>query len=87
MRNSIEQLTDHASHICEQRQEKIIAAARDRMQNEIDAEIDRLRQLARLNPNVRAEEITALERNRDDYAGCLDRAQLKLDAIRIVVAT
>ncbi len=87
LRDSIEQLADHANHICEQRKETIVAQARDTMRNEMDAEIERLRQLAKVNPNIRAEEIAALERNRESYGRHLDSAQLKLDAVRVAVAT
>ncbi len=87
MRESVEQLTDHATHLCEVRQETIITVARKAMDAEITGEIDRLRQLARVNPNIRAEEISVLENNREGFERYLASAQLKLDAVRVVVAT
>ncbi len=87
LRDQIEQLTDHANHLCETRQEQVIAVARQRMEKEIGDEIARLRQLQKINPNVRDDEITALEKNRDGYARFLTGAQLKLDAVRVAVAT
>jgi ATP-dependent helicase HepA len=61
-------------------------AARARMTGELDAEIARLRALARVNPNIRAEEITALEERRDRLSRYLTRVRLHLDALRLVVA-
>lgn len=87
MRDQIEQLADHATHVCETRQEKIIRHALAQMNSILEQEISRLQQLARVNPNVRAAEVEALERDRDGYARYLQAAQLKLDAVRVVIAT
>jgi ATP-dependent helicase HepA len=87
MHEQIEQLVDHAAHLGEVRQEAIVNAALAAMEAEYTGEIDRLRQLARVNPNVREDEITALEENHATAARYLAGAQLKLDAVRVVVAT
>ena len=87
IRESVEQLADHATHLCEVRQESIIAQARVAMLDEVSAEIDRMRQLAKVNPNIRDDEISSLELNRDGFERYLGSAQLKLDAVRVVVAT
>ena len=60
--------------------------ARARMTREMTAEIERLRALARVNPNVRPAEIAALEKRRDRLAQHLSRVRLHLDALRLVVA-
>ena len=62
------------------------AAARARMKKELDGEIERLRALARINPNIRAGEITALEDRRDRLSHHLSRVRLHLDAVRLIVA-
>ena len=62
------------------------AHARARMTAEMANEIERLRALARVNPNVRPGEITALEDRRDRLAQQLSRVRLHLDALRLVVA-
>lgn len=87
MRDQIEQLADQATHFCEVTQERILTAARGAMEAELGAEIERLRQLARVNPNIRDEELTALESDRDACTRYLAAAQLKLDAVRVVIAT
>ncbi len=60
-------------------------AARAHMTEELTAEIARLRALARVNPNIRAEEITALEERRDRLSRYLTRVRLHLDALRLIV--
>ncbi|MEQ8663541.1 MAG: RNA polymerase-associated protein RapA [Gammaproteobacteria bacterium] len=87
MHDQIEQLVEHATHMGEVRQEGIVREAIARMRSELDEEIERLRQLARLNPNVREDEIAALADDRDACAHYLAAGQLKLDAVRVVVAT
>ncbi|MGR8918441.1 MAG: RNA polymerase-associated protein RapA [Gammaproteobacteria bacterium] len=87
MRDQIEQLAEHAAHLGEVRQEGIVAAARRRLGEELGAEVERLRSLARVNPNIRDDEIAALEDERAQSDGYLASAQLKLDAVRIIVTT
>ncbi|MFC4728170.1 RNA polymerase-associated protein RapA [Coralloluteibacterium thermophilus] len=53
----------------------------------LDAEIERLQALARVNPAVRPEEVQALERERDDLLAALPTARPRLDALRLVVST
>ena len=43
--------------------------------------------LAEVNPNIRGEEVSYLEQSREQLARYLRGAQLKLDAVRVVVAT
>ncbi|MBK5930183.1 RNA polymerase-associated protein RapA [Halochromatium salexigens] len=54
------------------------------MRAQLDAELDRLRDLARRNPAVRAEEIAALEAERDALAETLANSRLRLDALRLI---
>ncbi len=55
-----------------------------RMRAQLDAELDRLRDLARRNPAVRAEEIAALEAERAALAETLANSRLRLDALRLI---
>ncbi len=51
------------------------------------AEIERLKALSMVNPNVRAEEILFFEKQLQNITQALDAAHFRLDAIRILVAT
>jgi ATP-dependent helicase HepA len=87
MREQIATLTDHATHFAEVRQESLVASALAGMNQQFDNETARMQRLARVNPNIRAEEVTYLEETREQLARYLRGAQLKLDAVRVVVAT
>jgi ATP-dependent helicase HepA len=52
----------------------------------LDREIDRLKALRQLNPNVREEEIRHLERRREATEKALASATVRLDALRVIVA-
>ncbi len=66
---------------------EIIATARERSTQALTTEVDRLKALALVNPNVRAEEIEFLELQREALTIALDSASVRLDALRVVVAT
>ncbi|MCF7985583.1 MAG: RNA polymerase-associated protein RapA [Thiohalocapsa sp.] len=56
-----------------------------RMETLLDAEIERLSALARVNPSIRPEEIDHLADNRRRLGGALSRMHLRLDALRLLV--
>ncbi len=87
MRTQISTLTDHATHFAEVQQESGVNHALQTMQREFDTESARMQRLAAVNPNIRAEEVGVLEQTREQLARYLRGAQLKLDAVRVVVAT
>ncbi|MGE4615505.1 MAG: hypothetical protein AAEJ43_00620, partial [Gammaproteobacteria bacterium] len=76
-----------AAHLAEVAQEGIVEQASTAMKELLQAEIDRLRSLAKVNPNVREEEIVHFETGMKNLERYLRAAQLKLDAIRVVIAT
>ncbi len=53
----------------------------------LGAEVQRLRALARVNPAVRAEEIAALEAEREALLAALPTARPRLDSLRLVAST
>ena len=65
----------------------LISRAREQSTRILLHEIDRLRSLARINPNVRAEEIEFMEMQLEALTTALDSASFRLDALRVVVAT
>ena len=50
-------------------------------------DLQRLKALAKVNPNIRKEEITQLEENQQAVIEYLSNAKLKLDAIRVALVT
>jgi ATP-dependent helicase HepA len=63
-----------------------ISAARDRARQRLDTEIDRLRELAAINPAVKPEEIAALETEREALLAALAGSRPRLDALRLVAS-
>jgi len=74
-------------HLAQRHAPGIIKGARVHLQQSLGTEIDRLRALRRVNPNVRAEEITHLEGELADGMAALDAASLRLDAVRVLIVT
>jgi ATP-dependent helicase HepA len=64
-----------------------IAAARQRIRQTFLPEIERLKALRKINPNVRDDEIAFFEQQWEKLNKMLDSARLRLDAVRVIVAT
>jgi len=65
----------------------LLDSARVRARHTLTREVDRLRALQQVNPNVRDEEIDYLERQQELITGILESATLRLDAVRVIVST
>ncbi len=62
-----------------------IAAAQRAAQDHLEHEIERYRALAAVNPAVRADELKALERERDELRERIGAARLRLDCLRLIL--
>ena len=78
----LERVRKETGVICEARIDDAVAGA-NRL---LEGEIIRLRALARINPAVRPEEISALESEREQLLAALPNARPRLDALRLVVS-
>ncbi len=63
-----------------------VSHARQRLVESLDEEISRLTALQAVNSNVRPAEIDALRKQRDEGLAALEKAALRLEAIRVLVA-
>ncbi|MBF8724289.1 RNA polymerase-associated protein RapA [Pseudomonas guariconensis] len=63
-----------------------VAEAQRRLAAQADEELARLTALKAVNPSVRDSEIDALRKQREDGLAMLDKAALRLEAIRVLVA-
>ncbi len=82
----LRELFERAEHQATAELPAHVQAATARVEQELGEEIDRLRQLQKVNPNVRDEEIRALEQRRDELLQALTAAQVQLDAVRVILA-
>ncbi|ADU67964.1 RNA polymerase-associated protein RapA [Pantoea sp. At-9b] len=65
----------------------IIAAAKSEADEKLSAELSRLEALRAVNPNIRDDEVDALESNRSQVLASLGDAGWRLDALRLIVVT
>ena len=86
-RKRIETLLDGAQAIAEERAKPQIEQAANEVEIQLGNEIERLAALAEVNPGVREEEIRALAERTGLLIDCLERAEVELDAARLVVVT
>lgn len=64
----------------------LVVAAKQRSQDVLEREIDRLSALQKVNPNVRDEEIQFYRNQLSQFELSLGNARLRLDAIRVMVS-
>lgn len=65
----------------------LIDAARTEADEKLTAELSRLEALKAVNPNIRDDELSAIEHNRQQVLASLADAGWRLDALRVIVVT
>ena len=76
-----------AESLAEVRKEPILESAMNQMQSSQQSELDRLQALSEKNPNIRSEEVEMLKTRIGRLRDHLQEAQVRLDAIRVIVAS
>ena len=84
---TLRDLIAQCEEIARARAPEIQTSARQQSRQTLDTEINRLRALRQINPNVRDEEIDFFERQQEMLDQLLASASLRLDALRVIVAT
>ena len=79
-----QRMMEAAHQLAEEKADAIIAEGRIRMREDLGKEIRRLQDLARVNPNIRQEEIDLAVRERDTLQQNISAARLRLDALRLI---
>ena len=65
----------------------IVSHARNQIQEIFTQEIERLQALHKVNPNIRMEEIEFFQQQLEGLLHAIDSTHLRLDALRVIVAT
>ncbi|WNN49169.1 RNA polymerase-associated protein RapA [Siccibacter colletis] len=65
----------------------LIASARSEADEKLSAELSRLEALKAVNPNIREDELEAIDSNRKQVLESLSQASWRLDALRLIVVT
>lgn len=71
-------------------EEKVIAVREDAhkaMYASLNGELERLQALKAVNPNIRDEEIEAIESQITELDGYIIKAQVQLDSLRLIVVS
>lgn len=64
-----------------------MSQAKKEADNELSSELNRLKALKMMNPNIRDDEIASLEKSRDHTLNHISQAVFRLDAIRLILVT
>ncbi|MBY5930247.1 MULTISPECIES: RNA polymerase-associated protein RapA [Halomonas] len=83
--DQLRDLLDSAEAEAQRELPTIVEAAQVRMRQRLDNELTRLEALARRNPSVREDEITALREERQALDQAIEGTRLRLDAVRVIV--
>ena len=80
-------MLQRSEKFAELKSEKLLEQAQQQASDTLDKEINRLIALSKVNPNIRAEEIQHFENQLSALSGAIDAANIRLDAVRVIVAT
>ena len=80
-------MLQRSEKFAELKSEKLLEQAQQQASEILDKEINRLIALSKVNPNIRAEEIQHFENQLSALSGAIDAANIRLDAVRVIVAT
>ncbi len=80
-------MLERSEYYAKQKSTQVIQQALNDSSKTLSREIDRLKALARINPNIRQEEIVFFEQQLASLNRVLGAANLRLDALRVVVVT
>jgi ATP-dependent helicase HepA len=78
------EMLDHIRRVGEDRKQPMISTALAEMQERMETEIVRLRDLAEVNDHVRQDEIELLETRKESMSHAIKNARLRVDAVRLI---
>lgn len=84
-RPALVEMLQKAEDKAKPQQADLIAAAQQKLSEEINAELDRMKALAKVNPNVRQSEIDYLQERLAASQHYLSQAKLRLDSLRVIM--
>jgi ATP-dependent helicase HepA len=80
-------MIEQAEQLAATHEQAIVAAANRQMQDLQQSELERLQTLARVNPNIRQQEIDHILAQTSDCQDYLASAHIRLEALRVAVVT
>ena len=86
-RTQIQDLISHAQRTAVEQTPQYVEQAKSQMHQQLESELQRMQQLARVNPDIRPQELDYLAQSRQSLEDALTHSQLLLDAIRVIIVT
>lgn len=83
----LQDMVDVAERVAQAQSPEIIQSARDAAERMLSSELHRLKALQQINPSIRQDEIDFFEQELATAAEAVESANLRLDAIRVIVVT
>jgi ATP-dependent helicase HepA len=85
LQSAIHPLITQATNLAQTQLDELRQTSLSKMQQQMGEEQQRLIALKAINPNIRDEEISVFDKQRRELSTYIEKAQLKLDAIRLIV--
>ncbi|WP_163134519.1 RNA polymerase-associated protein RapA [Agarivorans sp. Alg241-V36] len=83
----IHPLLAQANELAQQQLSSIVEQASNNMKQSLNAELERLEALSAVNPSIRKDELDTLRSLRDNAGDYLQKAQVKLDGLRVILVS
>ena len=83
----LKDILQQANRLAETHSVSVVESALQKTRDSLSGEINRLKALQQVNPNVRDDEIEYFEQQWEALNEAIDQARPRLDAVRVVVAT
>ncbi|QDP02215.1 RNA polymerase-associated protein RapA [Thalassotalea sp. PS06] len=87
LRSFVPPIVDKAEALCKQQVAGLQQQALEKMQSGLNEELTRLKDLAAVNPNVRESELEFIVAQQEQLTHYIEHAQLKFEAIRLIVVS
>lgn len=84
-RKLLPSMIEAANRLAVEKMKPIIVEAITAMESQLQEEIERLEDLATINPNIRPEEIEAAKAQKEQLRKALESAHLRTDAVRLIL--
>jgi len=86
-KNILKAMLQRSEKFGELKSVKVLAHAQQTASETLTKEINRLKALSKVNPNIRKEEVSYFEQQLSRLTDVIESANLRLDAVRVIVAT
>jgi ATP-dependent helicase HepA len=87
LQSAIHPMITSAQGMAQTKLETLRAESLEKMQTALGEEQARLTALKQINPNIRDEELSFFDKQRSELTTYIEKAQVKLDAIRLIVVS